>query len=121
MCRDRTISFPWPFLVPSESHERPGTEASGVREPQAQETDIGEVIRGNLLRLCRAQDLSLQALAERADVNLSDLEALASGRRFPALGLLLKLARAFDLPCTVFIEEPVTVGLRIAKGAAQPA
>jgi ribosome-binding protein aMBF1 (putative translation factor) len=119
MCRERTISFPWPFLVPSASHERPETEASDAEEIQA--TDIAEVIRGNLLRLCRAQDLSLLALAARADVNLSDLEALASGRSFPALGLLLKLARAFDLPCTVFIEEPLTVGCRSAKGAPQPA
>ena len=111
MCRERTISFPWPSLARGASHRQPDIEETDVRETQPQETDIGDVVRANFLWLSQARGLSLQGLAARAGVSPSELEDLAAGRSFPALGLLFKLARALDVPCTAFIEEPDTVEL----------
>ena len=106
MCRERTISFPWPSLAHGRSHDQ-----ADFQETDVQETDIGDVVRANLLRLSQARGLSLQGLAAVAGVSPAELEDLAAGRSFPALGLLWKLARALDVPCTSFIEEPGTVGL----------
>ena len=121
MCRERTISFPWPSLSRGASHEQPDVQESDVRETDAQEGDIGDVVRANLLWLSQARSLSLQGLAVRAGVSPSELEDLATGRSFPALGLLFKLARALDVPCTAFIEEPGTVELAAREGASRVA
>jgi hypothetical protein len=115
MCRERTISFPW------------STPAHGVRYDQThdqadtEETDIGDVVRANLLRLSQARGLSLQGLAALAGINPAELEDLAAGRSFPALGLLWKLARALDLPCTAFIETPEIVSEGAPQGASRVA
>jgi plasmid maintenance system antidote protein VapI len=106
MYRERTISFPWPSLAHGKSHDQ-----TDDQETEVQETDIGDVVRANLLRLSQARGLSLRGLATVAGVSPAELEDLVTGRSFPALGLLLKLARALDVPCTSFIEEPGTVGL----------
>jgi len=121
MCRERTISFPWPSLSRGASHEQPDIQESDVPETDAQESDIGDVVRANLLWLSQARGLSLQGLAARAGVSPSELEDLATGRSFPALGLLFKLARALDVPCTVFIEEPGTVELAAREGKSRVA
>jgi ribosome-binding protein aMBF1 (putative translation factor) len=116
MCRERMISFPWPSLAHGTSHGQAEVQETPLQEAPAQETDlqetdIGDVVRANLLRLSQARGLSLQGLAAVAGVSPAELEDLAAGRSFPALGLLFKLARALDLPCTAFIEAPGTVGL----------
>ncbi len=88
---------------------RPVAHGTSHDEADLPEPDVADVVRANLLRLMTSRGLSLQGLAELAGVSPAALKDLAEGRSFPALGLLLKLARALDLPCTVFIEEPVTV------------
>ena len=75
-------------------------------EPQAAEADIGDIVRANLLRLMQERGLSYDALAGQAGIPRGMLEELAMGHRFPEVELLWKLARALDLPCTVFIDEP---------------
>ena len=121
MCRERTISFPWPSFARGASHAQPDIEETDVEETQTQETDIGDVVRANLLWLSQARGLSLQGLAARASVSPSELEDLATGRSFPALGLLFKLARALDVPCTAFIEEPDTIELPERGGTSRVA
>jgi transcriptional regulator with XRE-family HTH domain len=81
------------------------TPAAPAAPPMA-EADIGDIIRANLLRLMQERGLSCDALAERAGIPRTVLEELAIGHRFPGLELLWKLAHAFDLPCTVFIDGP---------------
>jgi len=98
MRRDQKISIP-----------RPIAHDAGHDETDVPEADIADVVRANLLRLMKSRGLSLQVLAEVAGVSPAALEDLTEGRSFPALGMLWKLARVLDLPCTVFIEEPVTV------------
>jgi plasmid maintenance system antidote protein VapI len=71
-----------------------------------EDVDSGELVRGNLSRLCVERGLSIEKLAELSGVPLSTLQDLLAGDRFPSIGLLWKLARALDLPCTAFIEEP---------------
>jgi hypothetical protein len=88
---------------------RPVAHGASHDEADLPEPDVADVVRANLLRLMTSRGLSLQGLAELAGVSPAALKDLAEGRSFPALGLLLKLAHALDLPCTVFIEEPVTV------------
>ena len=116
MYRERTISFPWPSLVHGKSHDQADNQETDV-----QETDIGDVVRANLLRLSQARGLSLLGLATVAGVSPAELEDLATGRSFPALGLLFKLARALDVPCTAFIEEPGTVELAAREGNSRVA
>ena len=98
MCRDQMITIPRAFAHDA-SHD----------ETEASEPDIADVVRANILRLMRSRGVALRGLAEAASVNPAALEDLAEGRSFPALGLLWKLAQALDLPCTVFIEEPIAV------------
>ena len=97
MRRDQKNSIPRPIALDA------GHDETYVPEP-----DIADVVRANLLRLMKSRGLSLRGLAEAAGVSPAALEDLTEARSFPALGLLLKLARALDLPCTVFIEKPVT-------------
>ena len=112
------LAFPcsWHEPWPSRGPRNPRPEAP-AQETDLQETDIGDVVRANLLRLSQARGLSLQGLAAVAGVSPAELEDLAAGRSFPALGLLFKLARALGLPCTAFIEEPGTVGLGAPEDA----
>ncbi len=49
--------------------------------------------------------------------DLSTLEDLASGKRFPGIELLWMLAQALDVPCTAFIEEPAMAALLPAPSA----
>ena len=85
------------------------------------QVDIGDVVRVNLLRLRQARSLSLQELAELAGVSPAALEDLATARSFPGVELLWKLARALNLPCTVFVEEPVVVSPASPLGASRAA
>jgi transcriptional regulator with XRE-family HTH domain len=101
MCREQKISIPRPF-----------THGASHDEADIHEPDIADVVRANLLRLMQARGLSLQGLAAIAGVSPAALEDVAAGRSFPSLGLLWKLARALDLPCTVFIEEPLLPSCR---------
>jgi ribosome-binding protein aMBF1 (putative translation factor) len=121
MCRERTISFPWPSLAHGTSHDQAEAQETDAQQADVQETDIADVVRANLLRLSQTRGLSLQGLAEVAGINPAELEDLAAGRSFPALGLLFKLARALDVPCTAFIEEPGTVELAARKGNSRVA
>ena len=77
---------------------------SGMANGTVEEIDVGDIIRANLARICAERSLSLGKLAELSSVNLSALEDVAVGRSFPSVGLLWKLARVLELPCTVFIE-----------------
>jgi ribosome-binding protein aMBF1 (putative translation factor) len=106
MCREQKISIP-----------RPVTHGASHDETGVLEADIADVVRANLHRRMKSRGLSLQGLAEVTGVSPAALADLAEGRSFPALGLLWKLARALDLPCTVFIEEPVTVRPVAPQGA----
>ena len=77
--------------------------------PQAsayEDIEVGQVIRGNLLRLSRERGLSLDELARLSGVKLSTLVDVASGASFPSVGMLWKLAHALDLPCSAFVERP---------------
>jgi ribosome-binding protein aMBF1 (putative translation factor) len=80
-------------------------------EVDGEDTDIGDVIRANFLKLRQERGLSLSQLAEIAGTSQSTLEDLASGKRFPGIELLWKLAQALDVPCTAFIEEPAMAAL----------
>jgi len=86
-------------------------------EVDGADTDIGDVIRANFLKLRQERRLSLRQLAELARTSLSTLEDLASGKSFPGIELLWKLAQALDVPCTAFIEEPAMAALPSAPSA----
>jgi ribosome-binding protein aMBF1 (putative translation factor) len=86
-------------------------------EGDGEEIDVGDMIRANLLKLRRERGLSLRELSELSEVSLSTLEDLASGKSFPSVELLWKLAHALDLPCTAFIEEPAMATLLLAPSA----
>jgi len=57
-------------------------------EVDGADTDIGDVIRANFLKLRQERGLSLRQLAELAGTSQSTLEDLASGKRLPAPGPL---------------------------------
>jgi ribosome-binding protein aMBF1 (putative translation factor) len=100
-------------------HDCPQSVAVDARrgESGGEEIDIGDVIRANLLKLRRERGLSLGELAELSRTSLSTLEDLASGRTFPNIELLWKLAQALNLPCTAFIEEQAIASLPSAQRA----
>ncbi|NHB10077.1 helix-turn-helix transcriptional regulator [Burkholderia cepacia] len=59
---------------------------------------------GKALKLCRtAKDLSLEAVAERAEISTSYLSRIENQQREPTLTLVSKLAGALSVPMPVLI------------------
>ncbi|HEM7875423.1 XRE family transcriptional regulator [Burkholderia contaminans] len=59
---------------------------------------------GKALKLCRtAKDLSLEAVAERAEISTSYLSRIENQQREPTLTLVGKLAGALSVPMPVLI------------------
>lgn len=59
---------------------------------------------GKALKLCRtAKDLSLEAVAERAEISVSYLSRIENHQREPTLSLVGKLADALAVPTPVLI------------------
>ncbi len=59
---------------------------------------------GKALKLCRtAKDLSLEALAERAEISVSYLSRIENQKREPTLSLVSKLADALAIPVPVLV------------------
>jgi hypothetical protein len=93
----------------SSTIARFGAHLAPPSAPQAsayEDIEVRQVIRGNLLRLSRERGLSLDGLTRLSGVKLSTLVDVASGASFPSVGMLWKLARALDLPCSAFVERP---------------
>ena len=51
------------------------------------------------------KDLSIEALAEAAGIKTQVLQAIESGDVYPAIGVLIKLARALGLRLGSFMDD----------------
>ena len=70
---------------------------------------------GPKLRELRAQrGMSLQQLAERADVSAAAIHKIERGGMVPTITTLLKIAGAFNRPVSYFVEEEFSENLPIA-------
>jgi transcriptional regulator with XRE-family HTH domain len=59
---------------------------------------------GKALKLCRsAKDLSLEVVAERAEISVSYLSRIENQQREPTLALVSKLAGALTVPMPVLV------------------
>jgi len=66
--------------------------------------EVQALIGANLRQLREGRGLSCERLARLADLDESTLQALERGATIPSIGMLWKLARELDVPCTAFIE-----------------
>jgi transcriptional regulator with XRE-family HTH domain len=70
------------------------------------EPDFRAMIGQNLRRLRSERRLTLEALAARAGVSRAMLSQIERGESVPTINLVWKLARAFELPFSVFMSPP---------------
>ena len=95
---------------PSARSARVGDHAPAERPAGAplSESEVSEVVAGigPRLRTLRGRlGLSLQQLAERADVSPAAIHKVEQGTMVPTITTLLKLAAAFQVPVAHFIDE----------------
>lgn len=62
---------------------------------------------GRLRELREAQGLSRQELADKAGMKVGGIRDLEQGRRKPTWETVIAIAKALDVDCTAFLEEPI--------------
>jgi DNA-binding XRE family transcriptional regulator len=67
--------------------------------------DVKAMIAWNLRRLREKRGLSQKSLAKLAEVRLITLKATESAKILPDIGLIWKLAKVLDVPCTAFLSS----------------
>jgi len=78
---------------------------SGAWEQSMEDPEeIKSVIGRNLRRLREKRGLRRQALARLVQSNSYALREIEAGERLPDIGLIWRLARVFEVPCTAFLE-----------------
>lgn len=67
------------------------------------------VLGNNIRQIRREKDLSQEALAEFADINVTFLGKIERGQANPTIETLLKISRAFEMPLTKLFEYPQSI------------
>ncbi len=67
------------------------------------------VLGNNIRQIRREKDLSQEALAEFADINVTFLGKIERGQANPTIETLLKISRAFEMPVTKLFEYPQSI------------
>lgn len=67
------------------------------------------ILGNNIRQIRREKDLSQEALAEFADINVTFLGKIERGQANPTIETLMKISRAFDLPVTKLFEYPQSI------------
>ena len=78
--------------------------------------DLGTVLTGvgpRLRALRKRRGVTLEQLGERTGISVSTLSRLESGGRKPTLELLLRLARAHEVPLDQLINDATTTDPRV--------
>lgn len=94
-----------------KAKEPTDTATDATAEAVSERTGLAEIVSsiGPKLRELRVQrGLSLQQLAERADVSAAAIHKIERSGMVPTITTLLKIAAAFNRPVAYFIEEEQT-------------
>lgn len=67
------------------------------------------ILGNNIRQIRREKDLSQEALAEYADINVTFLGKIERGQANPTIETLLKISNAFTLPVTKLFEYPQNI------------
>ena len=67
------------------------------------------ILGNNIRQIRREKDLSQEALAEFADINVTFLGKIERGQANPTIETLLKISRAFEMPVTKLFEYPQSI------------
>jgi transcriptional regulator with XRE-family HTH domain len=97
-------------LVPEDDDEADGTaesRADGLRQ-------IVDGIGPKLRELRVQRGMSLQQLAERADVSAAAIHKIERNGMVPTITTLLKIAAAFNRPVSYFVEEQMSENRPVA-------
>lgn len=90
-----------------KSHDdAPVCTPEGETNEQALARRIGKVLR----ELRKRRDLSLNELASLSGVSRSMLSQMETGKSVPSVLVMLKVARAFDVPLSAFIKSGIEEG-----------
>jgi transcriptional regulator with XRE-family HTH domain len=73
------------------------------------EPDTLKTFAANVRRLRKDQGLSQMQLAERSNLNMSDISRIEKLRREPGLRVVVKIARGLSLPIEKLFEGIETV------------
>lgn len=82
----------------------PGVDTEGA--PAEADNDFATVIGANLRRLRAQSNLSLEKLSRAAGVSRAMLGQIELGQSVPTITVLARIADAFALPVTSFIDRP---------------
>jgi rhodanese-related sulfurtransferase/transcriptional regulator with XRE-family HTH domain len=86
-------------------------------EPVAPEPALDAVVGANLRALRAARGLTLDALARVTGLSRTVLGQIELGRASPAVGVLWKIARAFDVPFSALLATAERVATTVLPGA----
>jgi rhodanese-related sulfurtransferase/transcriptional regulator with XRE-family HTH domain len=84
------------------------------------EPGLEEVVGKNLRALRDARGISLDALASLSGLSRTLLGQVELGRTSPSVGLVWKLARAFDVPFSALLVTHQDVGTSVLRAATAP-
>lgn len=79
---------------------------------------VADRLGRRLTELRTARDMSQEVLAETVDVSVRHIQKIESGRRNPALRLLVDLAYVLDVPVPELFAEPMLA--RRNRGRGRP-
>lgn len=74
------------------------------------EPDTQKTFAANVRRIRKDQGISQMQLAERSNLNMSDISRIEKLRREPGLRVVVKIARGLSVPIEDLFEGIETVG-----------
>jgi transcriptional regulator with XRE-family HTH domain len=74
------------------------------------EPDTQKIFAANVRRVREERDLSQMQLAERSNLNMTDISRIEKLRREPGLRVVVKVARGLSVPIEDLFEGIETVG-----------
>ena len=80
------------------------TLSSAWEQSMEDQQEIKAVIGRNLRRLREKRGLGRRALARLAQSDSYALRDIEAGQRLPDIGLIWRLARVLEVPCTAFLQ-----------------
>ena len=107
--------------LPIETPPPPPPRAAGAPEPPPEpscglpEPGLDAVVGANMRELRGQRNLSLDALAKSTGLSRAVLGQIELGRTAPSVGMVWKLARAFDVPFSVMLAVPGGAGTSVLR------
>ncbi|WAS90085.1 rhodanese-like domain-containing protein [Nannocystis punicea] len=101
-----------PAAAADEPEDGDAGSSCGVPEPT-----LDAIVGANLRELRARKGLSLDVLARQTGLGRSLLGQIENGRVSPSVGVVWKIAQAFDVPFSALLSSPQRAITRVMRGA----